>query len=54
MTDTDILSILASAESLKSKYNATAVKVYFTSANEYTIKVIKDDKLFRTFRRGRG
>ena len=54
MLDMNVLTVLTEVDALKNKYHADGVKVYFKSIEDYTIKVIKDEQVIRTFRKGRG
>lgn len=54
MKDTTILArVLASAQAFKELYDADGVKVYYLKEDNYSIKIIKDNKVVKRYRRGR-
>lgn len=52
MLDATILALLTNVDELKQRHDADGVKVYFKSIDNYTIKVIKDEKVIHVCRKG--
>ena len=52
MSHSSIVDILTDVDALKQEYDADGVKIYFKSIQDFTIKLIKDEKIIQAFRKG--
>lgn len=50
---TTLNKAIESAQEFKELYDADGVKVYYIEKDNYSIKIIKDNKVIKRYRRGR-